>query len=303
MSAPSLFNTQSGIFWDRQWMFVKEETGKFISQRELPQLALLESRLPEELLLQYPADPASKGMLTIFAPGLEPLQVPVAFPQKPEFRNVIVWEWKGVAHDEGAEAAAWASKALGFPARLVRYLGSATGYQRGTDMLRTANPDWAANFEVRFHDGYPLLMATEASLADLNTRLPQPVSMDRFRPNIILDGLEPWEEDTWATIRVVPAQTGGDAVEFTLCKPCDRCKVPTNDPTTGVMDPDEQPLSTLQDFRSGKTLGWNKEVKTFTYAAFFAWNMCSLQDGIISVGDQVEVTSKRDKLKLGTSRD
>ena len=192
------------------------------------------------------------------------------------------------AEDEGEDAAAWFSTFLGTPGlRLVRFASDAT---RPTD-------DVYAQHRTLFSDGYPFLIASEASLEALNARLPPPaLRMDRFRPNVVVRGARPFEEDEWATFRV------GAAAEFRSVKPCSRCKVTTIDQATG--EDGFEPLRALSSFRSGASLGWRCPEPgagdSWRAQVFFAWNLVleAREPGAsLAVGDALDVLTRHDWAK------
>ena len=137
----------------------------------------------------------------------------------------------------GREADAWLTRALGEPVRLVR----------AQPQMRAANAQYAGPTPapIGFPDGYPVLVVNAASLADLNTRLPQPMPMERFRPNVVLEGLPAWAEDRIAALTAGP-------VTLRLVKPCLRCSIPTFDHLTG--EPAFNVLPVLKSFRFSRAL-------------------------------------------------
>ena len=163
--------------------------------------------------------------------------------------------------DQGDESAQWFSDWLGTSVRLVHV---ADGIQR------RLNPEYAVNADdhTGFADGYPILIISEESLQDLNSRLEIPVPMNRFRPNLVVKGCEPYAEDTWNKIEV------GD-VELAIVKPCDRCVVTTIDKTT--LEQSKEPLKTLAVYRK-HPLG-----------AIFGQNIIPLNEGRLQLGMNVEV--------------
>jgi uncharacterized protein YcbX len=220
------------------------------------------------------------------APGVLPLHVALR-PQGAPLarRRVSVWEWSGEAEDEGDDAAAWFAALLGPGVRLVRW---APGAVRPTDAV------YAETHTTRFSDGFPLLLISEASLAGLNARLDAPVPMNRFRPNVVVSGTRPFEEDEFALLAA-----GGVALRSV--KPCSRCKVTTIDQATG-MDGME-PLRALSSFRSGAALGWrNPEPGGASWRAqvFFGWNLVCEQRGVgvLAVGDALQVLERHDWARL-----
>jgi hypothetical protein len=209
---------------DREWMLVTED-GRFLTQREYPRMALIRP---------LPAD----GQLHVRAPGMDELTLPLAWDETATRRAVKIWDDTVDAADCGDFAAAWFSAALGAPCRLVRF---------HRDVVRPTSTKWTNGVpaQTRFADGYPLLLIGQASLDELNARLVaagrHPLQMDRFRPNLVVDGLDACEEDFLATLTV-----GG--VEIRPVKPCARCPIPSIDQATGVPGPD--PLDILQTYRA-----------------------------------------------------
>ena len=175
--------TERGLAHDREWMVVGGD-GRFLSQRELPRLSLVDTRITSD-------------SLSLSAPGVGSISVPLA--DGGTKAAVTVWRDTVQAIDQGAEPASWLSTYLGREARLVRF-------DPGTK--RYCNPDYAGDSGAHtgFADAYPLLVLSEASLADLNRRLALALPLDRFRPNVVLRGVEAYDEDHRAAIAV------GDAV-------------------------------------------------------------------------------------------
>ncbi len=219
-----------GIAHDREWMLVSPD-GRFLTQREHPGMALITPELrPDALVLT--------------APGMPPLPLPLQGPLQKEAqarrRRVCIWRDEVGALDEGEGAAAWVSALLGVRCRLVRR-------PPGPEFARRVPAPYAVSpggDRVGFADGFPLLLLSQASLEDLNARLSEPVEMERFRPNVVVSGCGPYEEDTWRAIAV-----GG--ITLHAVKPCARCTIPTVDPGTGERDPRGEPLRTLARYRRG----------------------------------------------------
>ncbi len=174
--------------------------------------------------------------LRLTAPGVSGLELPVDQPG--ERVGVTVWKDSGIgAVDQGDPVAAWFSAYLGSNCRLVRF---------ADDAVRPVNPKYAPRptDQVSFADGYPFLIISEASLAELNSRLDDPLPMNRFRPNIVVAGTEAYAEDTWRAIRV-------GEVEIDVVKPCARCTITTTDQATAARG--KEPLRTLATYRAGKS--------------------------------------------------
>lgn len=212
---------ESGAIADRQWMVVSE-SGEFVTQRECPRLACAKPSIQAE-------------GLRIGAPGLAELLLP-ARPQG-ERRAVAIWGDRLGAIDAGDEAAQWFSALTGEAVRLVRF---------DEREVRLANPVWTQGREARtrFSDGYPILLISTASLADFNARWrgegrPE-LPMERFRPNIVIDGVGAYEEDHLSAL-------SAEGIELRPVKPCPRCSIPSVDQRTGEVGP--APLDLLARYR------------------------------------------------------
>ena len=236
-----------GLRHDRRWLIV-DEARKHVTQREEPRLARVDVAIDEE-----------GGALVLSAPGHGALHLPLA-PAEGATTRVQVWRDEVDALCGGDEASRWVSAFLGARASLVFM---------PDDVVRPVRPDFAkAGDRVSFADAFPLLVVTAPSLDDLNARLDRPLPMDRFRPNVVVDGCPPWAEDRWRRARVGP-------VPLRLPKPCDRCVVTTTDQRTGERG--IEPLRTLATFRQieGKV--------------YFGVNAAPDALGWIAVGDRVTV--------------
>ena len=224
-----------GLRYDRRWMLIDGD-GTFMTQREFPQMAAISVGVDGELLY-------------VSADGFGTLELPLS-PETGDRRQLSVWgnPCEGEAYE--AVINEWFSDAVGETCELV-YMPD--------DARRDINQLFNKGDEiVSFADGYPLLVIGEASLADLNTRilgaerlagrLPafRRVPMNRFRPNIVVEGSEPFAEDHWTRIRV------GDAV-FRSTKPCARCVITTVDQAKGEFD-GKEPLKTLATYRMAKNV-------------------------------------------------
>jgi len=211
-----------GLLGDRRWMVVAAGTGRFLTQRVLPRMALLQAH--------WQGDTALK----LAAPGMPELLVRV--PDDKTMRCVQVWSANPVVPDAGETAAAWLSDVLGQACRLV-YLPEDDGIQVDLDYARLGE-------RTAFSDGFPFLLIGQASLDDLARRVGRPLEMLRFRPNLVVSGAEPYAEDGWKLIRI-------GQLTFRVVKPCSRCVIPTLDPATGERAPDREPLNTLLSYRKG----------------------------------------------------
>ncbi|CAA9588499.1 MAG: Flavodoxin reductases (ferredoxin-NADPH reductases) family 1 [uncultured Truepera sp.] len=206
-----------GCRFDRQWMLVDSE-GVFLSQRQLPRMALISPRLTEDELI-------------VDAPGMERLVLPLVSDEQP-LKNVSIWGDICRATPVGSSADKWFSTFLKTPCTLVRFPESTR---------RPVDPTYAKpDDQVGFADGFPFLLLSQASLTDLNTRVDQALPMTRFRPNLVVSGCSPYAEDTWKEISI------GD-VGFRVVKPCARCSITTVDQVTGTAG--KEPLRTLAGYR------------------------------------------------------
>lgn len=237
--------TPLGLQYDRRFLLVDPQ-GEFLTQREHPSLALVETSIEADSLV-------------VRAPGQDPLRLPIR-PEGAPDRAVRVWNDQCRASFVGKTAAEYFSTYLQRPVELV-FMPDTEG--------RTVDTQYAKRGEkVNFADGFPFLLTTEESLADLNARLIDGVPMNRFRPNIVVRGAPPWAEDTWTHLSI------GNVV-FQSCKPCQRCQVITIDQATGIRGKD--PLATLSTFRARS----NK--------VYFGWNLVAEGEGELHVGDRVNL--------------
>ncbi len=235
-----------GLRHDRRWMVV-DLTGDFVTQREEPRLALVRPALVDHSLV-------------LRAPGMPELPLPLV-PRTRERVKVQVWDDITEGVPVSPEAAQWLSRFLG---RLVRLVWMPN------DVVRETDPEYAVGHRVSFADGFGFLLISEASLTALNRRLEVSLPMNRFRPNLVVSGSEPFAEDRWRELRL-------GALELTVVKPCDRCVTTTTDQETAERG--VEPLRTLATFRKpGGTV-------------MFGQNLVHRGTGQLAVGMPVEVVS------------
>jgi uncharacterized protein len=201
---------ETGIEFDRAWMLV-DAAGEFVTQRELPHMALVQPTLKtSEMVLR--------------APGMLALHVALDRVEKP--MRVTVWNDEVAAYDMGDLCAQWFSDFLGRPLRLARF---------DPEQKRLSDHRWTGSLDAEngFADGFPILVTSVAGLSELNRRLEAsgdaPVTMARFRPNLVLDGLDAHGEDA---LDEIVFSTDDGPVRLKLVKPCGRCPIPDVDPAT-----------------------------------------------------------------------
>ncbi len=207
--------TEAGLELDRAWMVVDAQ-GDFVSQRELPRMALIRPQLRTfEIILR--------------APGMLALHLAIDTVEQP--MRVRVWDDEVPAYDMGGVAAQWFSDFLGQPLRLVRFDPS---------HRRLSSLKWTGGIESpnQFSDGFPVLVTSEASLDELNGRLAaaghERVEMARFRPNLVLSGVQAHDEDRLVVMRIA---VDAGVAELKPVKPCARCPIPNIDPATAESGP------------------------------------------------------------------
>jgi uncharacterized protein YcbX len=194
-----------------------DETGKFLSQRQLPRMALITVLLEGE-------------QLVVKAPNRETLSIPLHLDRN----RIPVQVWNDVceAIPLGEEVSQWFSEFLETSCQLV-YMPDSS--------FRPVNPRYTTDKQqVSFADGFPFLLISEASLQDLNQRLDEPVPMNRFRPNLVVSGCEAFAEDGWCSIRI-------GSIPFRVVKPCERCIITTVNQALGIRG--KEPLQTLAQYR------------------------------------------------------
>jgi len=236
-----------GLEHDRRWMLV-DENNRFLSQRELSQMALLQVELADVgLTVRHQLEPET----SVFIPFL--------FDAK-ETAECSIWDDKVLAEFVDAEIDAWFTDMLQIKCRLV-YMPATTFRQVDQDY---AQPDQIASFA----DAFPFLMIGQASLDELNSRLSEPVLINRFRPNIVFSGGEAFQEDQMQHFKI-------NSISFYGVKPCARCQVITIDQENGIAG--KEPLKTLSDYRKK-----NNKV-------YFGQNLVHKGEGIISIGDEIYI--------------
>lgn len=207
--------TDTGLDLDRAWMVV-DDKGEFVTQRQLPRMVLI-----QPLLKTYD--------MIVKAPGMLALHIAIDEVEQPVM--VKVWEDTVKAFDMGDVAAQWFSDFLGQKLRLVRF---------DPEQTRLSSMQWTGGIEAKngFDDGFAVLVTSTASLKVLNDKLvqagEQAVTMQRFRPNVVLTGIEAYDEDRLDTLNITSKEA---VVQLKLVKPCTRCPIPNIDPQNGKSSP------------------------------------------------------------------
>jgi len=239
--------SEAGLLNDRRYMLVTTD-GECITGREFPALTLVKANQLEgnAWLLSHPTLTTE---LTISPKNLSN-----------NYKDVVIWEENVQGEVALEEANAWFSSILGKPVELVYFSNK-------SERFTSRRPD----SPVAFADGYPFLLTTQASLDELNRTCPEDIKMAQFRPNLVIQGNKPFEEDRWKRIKI-------GEVEFENVKPCIRCIFTTLNPETAERLKKGEPLKTLGKFRL-------LDKKGIT----FGINMIALNTGVINIDDKVEV--------------
>jgi len=236
-----------GPEWDRRLMLI-DENGKFVTARKHPQLLTVVVAL-------------GIGELVLSATGHNTIRLrPEALEKAQRRVDSTIWRDQVEACIVSEEASQWFSEILGIPVQLV--------YMPESAFRPVDRRYFDGKQRVGFADSFPFLMTHQPSLDELSQRIQAPLSMRRFRSNIVVDGGVPWQEDGWSKLKIGP-------LSFAVVKPCSRCVMTTIEPDTLAIS--KEPLKTLSGFRktdSGVTFGQN---------------LVHLNQGVIQVGDPVEV--------------
>lgn len=246
--------TDRGFKYDRRWMLI-DSNNRFISQREVAEMALLRVSIAESGLEVFHVSNPADVFEIPFGP-YNGVSVPVT-----------VWDAGCNATLVNEEANNWFSNKLKIDCRLV--------YMNDQDKILIDETYNINNSINSFSDGFPILIASEASLIDLNSRLNEPLPMNRFRPNLVISGSKAFEENEMKEFAI------GD-IHFFGVKPCARCVITTIDQSTAVKG--KEPLKTLATYRN-----YNNKI-------LFGENVIAMQTGTISVGDKVQVLQTKEAL-------
>lgn len=240
-----------GLRFDREWMIV-DDHNHFMTQRNNPTMALIETAL-------------SDTGLRLTLPNRNFIDIPLTLPPIHQ-RIVEIWGEQCQAIDQGEAASQFLSQFLEKPCRLVRMAAT---------WVRTVDQNFAPpGAQTGFSDGYPLLGLSEASLADFNARLPKPVSMNRFRPNLVFSGSAAYAEDRWHTVRV------GEMI-FRGVKRCSRCRITTVEQSTG-------------EFTGNLVLDTLAQYRKIDRGLIFGQNLVHAGSGQVHLGAPVQVIVESD---------
>ena len=305
--------TIDGLVRDREYMVVRADTGRFLSQRTHPNMAMIGVRISSIDIDTDENNCSGYCHLTLDAPDMPQIALPdqsqCYCADQDGIVDVSVWDWKGKALEVSKEASAWISEYLKTPAKIVRYKGDCLEMVNGDGQKGRKNDNACARFvdtkwappgnEIAFPDGFPFLLTTQKSLDDLNSRIDRAIGMERFRTNFGIGGTDkPWQEDLWRRVRLGPSAV------FDVLKPCTRCKIPSIDPDNG--EEGEEPRRILSEIRKGEFIGY-KNPSFFRQSVFFGVNMTlSIQNGnnaVVSVGDPVSIIDsvERGEFKMRTA--
>ena len=243
--------TERGLQYDRRWMLIDSDN-RFLSQREIARMALFKVAI------------TGNGLSVTYSPTNSSLQIPFQ-PLHTQLFEVTVWEDTCLAQRVSAEADTWFSNILGMPCKLV-YMPD--------DTLRQVDPNYAGEGMVTsFADAFPLMMISQASLDDLSAKVGAPIPMNRFRPNLVYTGGQPYSEDELASFSI-------NNINFYGVKLCARCPIPGIDQDTAVGG--KEPIKTLSSYRRRQ----NK--------IYFGQNLIHEGTGILRVGDALEILEVKD---------
>jgi len=252
-----------GLAYDRRWMLINRENN-FLSQRTYPRMATIGVGITRDVL---EVSERSAGKLAI------PFE-----PPRPRVVHATIWRNRSRTLVYGDDVNEWFSHVLGGDVRLVRMPETT---ERRVNRYYKVHPQDV----VSLADGYPFMLLGESSLADLNSRLETPLPMDRFRPNFVVTGSGPFEEDAWKKINI-----GGNV--FHVVKPCARCKITMVDQQTGERG--QEPLPTLASYRTQR-IGTKQ-------GAMFGQNLIAEKaGGVVSVGDTVQVLDVKSLTRQGAA--
>jgi uncharacterized protein len=240
---------EKGLEFDRRYMLV-DSSGMAMTQRQHPEMARFRTSI-------------TNGVINVTHLG-DSISIPVAPREFVAEHKVTIWDDSIMTNELSQPASSWFSERLNTSCRLVFF---PEGNSRPVDLKYQISGE-----HVSLADAYPLLIIGENSLWDLNSRLSEPVPMNRFRPNIVFSGAEAYEEDSWNVFTI-----GNN--RFAAVKPCARCVLTTVNQETAVKG--SEPLKTLSRYRTQ-----NNKV-------YFGQNVIALSADEISEGEIITVISRK----------
>jgi uncharacterized protein len=258
-----------GFLWDREFMLVSGN-GKFITQRQFPQLAKVQIEIPQQ----------DVGNITLKLADDSIPPITFSLILNGALIEVEIWRDRLFAIDQGDEVAQWFHQLLNLPGDKICRL-----VKQSPDYLRLLSKKYPQDDDrpLSFADNSPVMLTATASLAELNQRIieihqqqSQAIPMSRFRPNVVIETITPFMEDHWKLIQI-------GEIQFKMAKPCSRCIITTIDQTQGEKNRLKEPLNTLETFRQLSEQG-----------VMFGVNMIPQNEGIIRVGDRLQVIEYRD---------
>lgn len=277
-----------GLLNDRLWMLVQDNPGHPKDRHHFTQREKNGKRLTQIETHLVPGWTGGEISAVFSASGATALEVknPNAINDPSLWRDIFLHGNPVKGLDAGDDAARWFSTFLESPVRLMRF-PNATPDAQGQEYHRPLKPRYYDEADhTHFADGGPLLVTNMASLAALQPHFAQPqIGMERFRPNIVIEGWEAWEEDVAYEVQI------GNDVRIEMRKPCDRCGIPTHDQMTGEAHPEQEPTRTLAKQRKGTS---GPDLK----GVFFGQNAVVRSTGTIKQGDTVKIISRKDKVHL-----
>lgn len=255
-----------GLRYDREWMLIGDK-GQFISQRTHAKLALVATALHADTL-------------TVCAPGQEILEIGTEIDTDAPEVTIDLFKKTGTGLLVGREANEYFSEYLQKSVRLVRI-----------QTPRTIKPEChvdGAVTQTGFADGFPVLLASESSMTDLNTHLADPVTIDRFRANIVVEGAPAWDEDYWREIRI------GDSMSAFVVRACARCPMPNIDQSVGELPKDRPVTRALREYRGGV------DPINDSKGEFFGQNLAHIfaPGQYIAPGDSVEILHRSNERNI-----
>jgi len=283
--------TSSSPLLDRGWLVIFGDSNRFVTMRQEPTLVLISASFDE-----------GSHSLTLSAPRMSSITFPTPFSASTAgshmLRRTKVFGVATSGLDCGDDVADWLSRFLGKPGHRLIFKAPAST-ERARDLSDTipytdfeAKPDLKYR-HIAYQDEAPVLVTNSQSLASLNGQLEAPIGMERFRPNIVVEGSAAWEEDRWEHLafcrRDIDPNRDSSGMKTVLRRvtPSARCKVPTVDPETGVMDPEEEPLRTLKSFHPWASFLGGESDSSFRAKAVFGNCMGIVIEGGVDEGDHV----------------